>query len=466
MSPKLEWAIIIIAVLVQFILIFTIIDESFLFLTGLLTLIAVLFLLAFSPIRIFLVLTFYIACFEGATYLIHFPGLPLVYDWKIAYVVFILLIFFWLIYLSRNQENVMFNQMDLSVFLFIVIIIFSHIHGVINQYGILKVLSDGSHPPFYLAYFIFILSPLKKHVRLFYRFLLICSVVISLQFLYAFAQFQTLLLLHRIVSRHIHLAQFAIPFILTTLIYTTSRKEKIIYAILLPLPILAVIFSQQRALYASTVLTILFYIGLFLYTRRNWIINNIKKTIFVSIPVILSIFLLFLIFQLTTGGRFLLTLYFRFYVFLNFQQIGFDTSWRIRWSEIANVLDNFRNFWLFGQGFGAFVVSRARFEVQSTLDNAYVYLLWKTGIVGLTSFLYMHFVFFRRGFMTLRKKIISEDRIYLITAMTNTAGLMLIAFSNCSIAFYRFIFIWASLFACVEIIARKYDQSSLINFKN
>jgi hypothetical protein len=34
---------------------------------------------------------------------------------------------------------------------------------------------------------------------------------------------------------------------------------------------------------------------------------------------------------------------------------------------------------------------------------------------------------------------------------------MLVAASNSSIAHYRLIFIWATLFACTEIIARKYE---------
>ena len=150
----------------------------------------------------------------------------------------------------------------------------------------------------------------------------------------------------------------------------------------------------------------------------------------------------------------------RFFIFLNVQRIGFDTSWQIRWREIHDVLRNFSEFWIFGKGFGAYAISRYRFQLGLTVDNAYAYLLWKTGILGLISFLFIHFMFFKRGISVLRKKIDPDEKIFVTTAILNTAGMMFIAFSNCSIAHYRFIFIWFALYACTEIIARRYEKIS------
>ena len=143
-------------------------------------------------------------------------------------------------------------------------------------------------------------------------------------------------------------------------------------------------------------------------------------------------------------------------IFLNPDLLSRDTSWAIRWGEIAKVLKDIGYSWLFGKGFGASQITRYRYVVQMTVDNSYVYLIWKTGVVGLFGLLYMYFVFFKHGLKTLAKSLLPNERIFIITALVNTAGLIIVALTNASIAHYRFIFIWAALFACTEIIYRKY----------
>jgi hypothetical protein len=333
----------------------------------------------------------------------------------------------------------------------------SILRGFLQGFDLKKIFADANNLPFYMAYFIFLYSPLRNKVKYFYDLLLVFSVLMSLQFFYAVAHFKTLFVLHRIVSRHVHLAQFAIPYLIITFIYSTSRRRKILFASLIPFPLLAVIFAQQRALYGCTALTILFLICIFLYARRTWIKKNLLKFTYLITATLAVLIITGVILQLATGGRFLLTLYARFYVFLNVQYLGFDLSWRIRWREIQSIFRNFGDFWLFGQGFGAFAISRSRYTLQLSVDNAYAYLIWKTGIIGLMSFIYMHLTFLKRGIKTLRKKITSDDRIFITTALVNTVGIMLIAVTNSSIVHYRLMFVWAALFACTEIIARKYD---------
>jgi len=347
--------------------------------------------------------------------------------------------------------------MDTAVFVFILFIFISILRGFMQGYESKKIFADGNNLPFYLAYFIFLYSGLRHKVKWFYDLLLIFSILVSLQFFYAVANFKTLFVLQRIVSRHIHLAQFAIPYIIITLIYSISRRRKIIFACLLPFPMLAVIFSQQRSLYGGTALAILFLTGVFLYVRRAWIKKNLLKFTYFIIGTLAFLVVASVALQLATGGKFLLTLYSRFYIFLNVQYLGFDLSWRIRWREIQYIFRNFGDFWLFGQGIGAFSISRGRYELQFAVDNAYAYLIWKAGILCLISFLFMYFTHLKRGIRTLREKITIDERILIITALVNTVGLMIIAISNSSIAHYRLMFIWAALFACVEIIARKYD---------
>jgi hypothetical protein len=426
-------------------------------LAGAILLAAFLLYTAFSVTKGFFILVLYVSCFEVSDYLVHFPGLPLLYDWRIAYALLALLLFYWIIHLLREGTGIQWKHMDTAVIIFFSVVLFGIIQGFLRGYDPKIIFIDASSLPFYGVYFVFLFSALRNKIGLFYNFLLFCAIIVSLQFFYAVVQTKSIFVLQRIVSRHIHLAQFAVPYILTTLIYGASHRHKIIFAILLPFPILAVIFSQQRAMYASIALTLLFYICLFAYTRRAWIRKNLAKFGSIIAGTLVLTATVFIIAQIVTQGRFLLTLYARFYVFLNIQYLGFDISWQIRWREIQRILENLGSFWLFGEGFGAATTSRSRFEMQLTVDNSFAYLLWKSGITGLLTFLYMYFAFLKRGFTALRKKISSQDKVFIITALANTIGLMLVGMTNSSIAHYRLILVWASLFACTEIIARRYD---------
>lgn len=419
---------------------------------------AVIFLLytAFSIEKIFLVLALYISALPMLEYLSNFPGMPIGFTWYIAYPLFGMLVIYWIIYLCKNTEVIQFNQMDIAILMFFSATLLALISGLLRSYNPKTLLYNFMPVSFFLGYFIFIYSPLKHKIKWFYTILLISSIVVSFQFISAVMQYKTLIILFRIVSEHIHIAQFAIPFSLLTLIYSPSKRKKIIFSLFLVLNVLAVFFSQQRALYISTGLSILFLTSIFFYTRRAWIKNNYAKFFFISSSLLASLTFVLLVMQVITKGKFLITLYSRLFVFLDLNRISSDSSWMVRWQEIKAVLSDFQHYWLFGKGLGVSQVTRFRYVTQITVDNSYIYLIWKTGFLGLLSFLYIYFTFFKHGLAALTKSLTTDERIFVLTALINAAGLMIVAQTNACIATYRFIFVWAALFACTEIIYRKY----------
>ena len=171
--------------------------------------------------------------------------------------------------------------MDIAVSIYLIAMSLALINGLFRPYDHKTLLYDFMPASFFLGYFIFIYSPLKHKIRWFYMILLISSIFVSFQFISAVTKYRTMVVLFRIVSEHIHIAQFAIPFSLLTLIYSQSRWKKILFSVFLILNILAVIFCQQRSLYAATGLTILSLAVVFLYTRRVWIKSNYNKFIFI-----------------------------------------------------------------------------------------------------------------------------------------------------------------------------------------
>jgi len=448
--------IVFLSFVLQIALIFLFVDGKILLAIGALFGLVFFLYTAFSIDETFLALAFYISALPMLEYLGNFPGMPIGFTWYIAYPLFGLLVIYWIIYLCKNSEVIKFNQMDIAVLIYLCAMSLALINGLFRSYDQKTLLYDFMPASFFLGYFIFIYSPLKHKIKWLYTILLISSILISFQFISAVTKYKSMIVLFRIVSKHIHIAQFAIPFLLLTLIYSQSRRKKIIFSVFLILNILAVFFSQQRALYASTGLSILFLTVIFFYTRRAWIKNNYTKFIFIIGGILTAVIVTIAVLQIITKGKFVITLYSRFFIFLNLNRLSSDSSWQVRWREIKVVLDDLKHFWLFGKGFGVSQVTRFRYVTQITVDNSYVYLIWKTGFVGLFSFLYVYFMFFKHGLIALTKSLTTDERIFVITALVNAAGLMIVAQTNACIATYRFIFVWAALFACTEVIYRKY----------
>jgi hypothetical protein len=221
--------------------------------------------------------------------------------------------------------------------------------------------------------------------------------------------------------------------------------------------ILSVIACQQRSLYAATIFNIVIVLIIYINKQRFWIKQNATKfwmMFFIGIGV-LGVITIGL--QIITDERFFLTIYSRLFIFLNISKLSADTSWQGRWQEIQSALSGLEHFWLLGKGFGVSQITRFRFVKQIVLDQSYMYYIWKSGFLGLFSVLLMYFIYFKRAFSIIRKKINDTDRIFLYASLLNTAGMLLIAFANVSIGHFRMMFVWAGIFGYTELLARKYE---------
>lgn len=457
LSRRVEWLVSVVAILVPLFILIVYANDLLAYLFIFFFIIGLLLFTAFSIEKLFILLAFYVSSFEVRGYLVYFPGISVWYSWLIAYPLFGLLLLYWIIYLSRADERFLFNRMDKAVIVYLFIMFMAALHGFLRGHDRMLLLYDFMAIPYFIGYFVFLYSPMKKKIGVFCDFLLFFAVFVSLQFIYAVTKFRAGFFLTRIVSEHIHIAQFAVPYIMASLVYSTSRSRKIVLACLLPVIILGVILCQQRSLYASTGLTIILLLGLLIYRKRNFIRNHIAAVLRYTLAAVIFIGIGIAIAQSATGGKFITTISSRIFIFLNLGELTRDISWQIRWAEIDDALRDIDKHWLFGQGFGASFITRYRYMVAITVDQSYVYLIWKTGVVGLLSFLYMYFLFFRRGIGALFKKISNQDKIFILAAMLNAAGMMLVAMANVSIPKYRLLFVWAGLFGLTEAIARKYE---------
>lgn len=410
---------------------------------------------AFSVEKIFFFLCFYIIIFEEYYYAQYFPGLPIYYLWPLATGLFVLLLIYWLIYLLKNQTSFQIKSLDILIIIFLFFVILSTLNGLLRGYDAKSWRWDILPYPFYLSYFIFIYSKLKTKTKFFYNIVLLLSIPVALTMIYTLSQLKGAILLQRIVTQNIHMMQFAIPYAGLIAIYSQSLKRRIICTLLLPIFVLAVIISQQRALLFTTFLSSFVLFIIFIKIVYKPLKKNTKLILMLIMIAVLII--PFVIIESITKESLLLTFISRFYIFLNPTNFTSDASWQIRWQEIVRVLPQINENLIFGAGLGATTISRHRLILQITVDNSYVYVLWKMGIIGLLSFLSIHYMLIKRCRLVLKHTKIVDEKIFATTILLNTIGMLLIGVTNAGIAHYRFLFIWLALMASIELTARKYD---------
>ncbi|MCX7995462.1 MAG: hypothetical protein N3A65_06810 [candidate division WOR-3 bacterium] len=428
------------------------------FILAVLVITGLFFYTLFSVPRMFYFFTAYITISVEYLYLSYFPGFPVYYSLKIAIPLFILLLVYWLTYLLKTEERADLRILDYFIISHLVLSIISAARGYFYGYKLSYCVWDFMAQFWYLGYFIFQYSPLKNHIERLYDMLLVFTLLLSFEYIYGYTKLASLggLFLTRIVGKNIHLAQFAIPYIGGIFIFGAPRWRKFLAGLSLPFILVAVFFSQQRSLWFSITITLIILLIIFLYVRRRWLIKNVKKILLVSLLLVLVFIVLNVILDLYFKQKLFLTAFARFLIFLNPELFTYDLSWRIRWREIGLVFEDLNGHLFFGRGFGASIVSMDRHFILLAPDHAYIYILWKMGIIGLIIWSMIQLLFIKRCLFILKKGTIAEEKIFALTALLNLFGLMVIGLSNCALTTYEYIFIWSAIIATIEIISRKY----------
>lgn len=411
---------------------------------------------SFSLKKLFFIFAFYIITFEESGLSVYFPGIPITYRTFVAAPIFLLLLGYWIIHINYSHFKVEWQTMEKAIATFLIFTFISTIYGLMNGYLLGNILEDCLPLLYFCSYFIVTSSLLGENYKKIYEFFLICSVLISLQFIYAISIFKGSFFLTRIVSQHIHMAQFAVPFLGTTLIYADNQKKRLLCLFLLPFIFAGVIISQQRALWLSIFLTTLTLLIMLIYHYRKQILTNINRVIYIVGGIIIVCILSILLIGRIAQTNVLFTMLVRSSVFLSPKFLLYDESAVIRINELKETIEENKNNLLLGSGLGAVRITRWRDTKQLTVDNSYIYLLWKMGILGLSSFLFIYLIFFKHAFLLLSKPLTADEKIILISTILNFAGMFIIALTNASIAHYRFIFVWSIMIAAVESLYRKY----------
>ncbi|KPL16656.1 MAG: hypothetical protein AMJ92_12620 [candidate division Zixibacteria bacterium SM23_81] len=401
--------------------------------------------------------TLFLVCF----YIIVLPG----YGWGrryafykifVSYPVVTALIFaaalFWLARTAlRSERTNRFAAQDFAVLIFLSVIIISAFIGFINGHQTRYVLKELYFLSMYGIYFLALKGVVQRNwVKQFWQLLIIATFVVSLQYLFLTLSEVSAgeLFISRVTTQQPHLAQLAIPYLASFFFFPSSLREKLI-AFVLSVSILTMVFlSQQRSLWIGVFFSILLLWIFYIYRKRVSLLEVVRAIAVVVLFVVVVISMLLLLDKMFAGST-LATLAVRVETLTRLSE---DQSALDRMAEIHIALGQWKQNIFLGTGLGSTIHRVATHMSYDILDNSFAFLLWKAGLLGLLSYMTIIVLFYQRGLAVFRRLDDVETQRIVASSLSGFSGLMLIALTNSSLMQYRFVLIWAVLFASLEFL--------------
>ena len=410
----------------------------------------------FSIERTILFAILYTTILPASYYDITF--LPIYVSFNITHLLIIIALIYWFFDLFFHKNlTLRIDSLDTAMFVFIIIIAISAFIGYKNGNTRWVLVWEIILTSLYITYFLFVHGVNRVNaIRNFHLLLTFVAIVCSLEFIYQALVVNTALF-NRVSTQQIHLAQISLPFLTGYFFYTKVKTRKLLCIILMIPIIFMVIISMTRALWVATFFSILLMI--FFY---NWKGKNLARKVFqlsffiviMSVIVILSVTSMSNIRGHEVGESMNTRVQ-------SFEELEQDASLIIRAVEILQVLERTKTSPIWGMGLGDEVMRILRWGISNSVDNTFVWIYWKMGLIGLFTYSLVIVLFIKRCIFVLKRVNDERQKLYVTTALSSFVGLLLISLTNTCLILYRFNIIWAILIASVEIIARKIENEYL-----
>ena len=304
-------------------------------------------------------------------------------------------------------------------------------------------------------------TKVKAHEDWIYRFAIfyvLLTTVVAIEFTVFVISAMNLesMLFHRIVTQQPFLALFAVPLLISFFIKSRKFLWKMMVLLMIILNVVAVVLSQWRALTGGIIVTV--FATLLILAFRNGVTIKSWKTICkMGLIGLLFLGVLFVIMINTVVDQEMIESLFRRYE--SFQSVTGDASWNMRSSGIQAALQEWKVSPIIGSGFGNRFDARNFFVVyDNQLDNSYIFLLWKTGLIGIMLFFLFLGTLAVHGFRLIRNLPDSWQRYYICAIVAGFAGLLFSSYFYLSLMRYRFIIFWALFLGTIEVLYQSYKQ--------
>ena len=246
----------------------------------------------------------------------------------------------------------------------------------------------------------------------------------------------------RIVTRQTHVILAFLPLIISRIFVDRSNFNKICFALMASIMILAITVSQQRGLWVGTAVSLAIFMAL--YMIQPGIKKKKIQILFLAAGLFSALLILLIMMQPATSQLL-------FKRVLSLLWGLSDPSMQLRISDTGRVLaqwqDNLGSL-LIGSGLGAQFESIDPMRTSPYfIDHSWVYLLWKTGIIGVGLFILIFLKTLTRGIKAVRHGLTHEKRMLAAALLSGLCGLIVVSFTNGCLVFYRFIPIWSLMMA-------------------
>ncbi|MCD6117545.1 O-antigen ligase family protein [bacterium] len=357
---------------------------------------------------------------------------------------------------SDNISKTSLSGLDKLFIIFFIWVVVAALLGLKNGGKQVYIISELYFFGFYLMYFIISRSFKSiNSIKQIIAVLIMISVIVSFEYIYIAVRESGLsggLLLKRVSTQQPHIAQITIPFLMSYYFFKKQKKVVLLVSIFLIPLFLMVFFSQQRGLWVGILISLIILWFLSFVEHGVTVHNLMKFVLYLFIAISLAAFILVVIDKLFMGSS-LLTLITRANTLLDLSK---DVSLSIRLAEINHALVQWRENIFLGTGLGSWISPVILSHMpENHIDNSYIFILWKTGVVGLFIFISIYAVFFKKAFYLFHTSLNSDVRQIAGAIIAAFSGLLIVALSNTCIIYYRFNVLWAVLIGLVEVMYRQ-----------
>jgi len=333
---------------------------------------------------------------------------------------------------------------------FFVVVLIAAIIGILKDRDKILILDEILMFVTWGGYLVVVKTKLsQQQIKHLFLTIIISSLIVSLYYIF---EFKLMAGQSRFRTDQQHIFNFTVPVLFAVLLYDKNKTRKIIAGLLIIPMAIAVYVTLTRALWVLIPLALFLQYLYFMKEslRKKKVITYLLPILVIIIIAIIGIMLLQGLFGVSNllGER-----------FTTFKFLETDLSLLARAELSKYVIERVRFSPLFGMGLADFLryqyfPTLGRFNVY-WLDNTYMQLIWKTGIIGTLFFLGFLYYFLKRAWYVLKNSTKIFDKI-IGSSMFFSFVTLAISGLQCGIlAGYRFNFVWAILAGITEIKAQE-----------
>lgn len=343
------------------------------------------------------------------------------------------------------------NSYNIFFLILIALIAFQTFRGYFLGYKFYYLFSEAIKYLYYPIGFFFTMSMFKDDdkdesiIKNFLLFFLVSGIIISIQILfYHFNVTRG----ERVLTRQANLLLMSIVVaIIYFFAYARDIKEKIMISILLMLYILSVILFMQRSLWGGIIVALLSL----MFCLQKKIIKSNKEAIIIVLIIAL-----------------LLAVVINIYQSINFNSDVMSTrtdvlesgtksfSLGVRLLSFARIFQKIKNHPIIGSGFGdSLVTPYLNSREVGFVDNSFIVILWKSGILGFMIFCVIFIRFFFQLFKIINHSKNKHYILFAIFSLSTIVGQMVNGLACVIMILYHFNIYWAAIIAITDYIYRR-----------